>query len=326
MIKSGNGTSCQEMLIAVIAILVGLLLLYYGAEWLVEGSSSLALGVGLSPLVVGLTVVAYGTSAPELAVSVDAAFTDKGDIAIGNVIGSNIANIGIVLGVAALIRPMRVNLQMVQIHAPLMVASAALLTWFLRDGRLNRPEGAMLFLAVIAYTALSLKLGRQEARKVRKEVSELPVDKPGSVWKAAGLTLFGLLVLMGGGHVLVVGAVKLAHLMQVSEAVIGLTIVAVGTSLPDLMASAVAAYRGQGDLAIGNAIGSVMFNLLNVTGVAAMLHPIDASDVNLADCFIMIAILALTLPLLRTGLVLKRWEGGLMVACYAGYVSFRWFI
>jgi len=304
-------------------VLIGLVLLYYGAETLVEGASTLALAAGLTPLVVGLTVVAYGTSLPELAVSVTATLNDQGGLAIGNVVGSNICNIGVVLGFAAVCRPLVVTTETTRIYIPFMVVAGIMVTLMLTDNYLSRWEGAILVAGITLYTVFGVRRCR---RQIADQAALEPVEKIENppLLKPLGLTVLGLGILLLGGKVLVHGSVELAKALHVSEAVIALTVVALGTSAPDLAASAIAARRGHGELAAGNAIGSVLFNLLNVLGVAALVRPITASGIDPVDHLVQLAFLAVTLPMLATGLVMKRWEGGLCLAGYVAYVVYRW--
>jgi len=306
-------------------LIAGLGLLYCGAEGLVRGSSSLATRFGINPLIVGITIVAYGTSMPELVVSVQAALQGSGDIAVGNIIGSNICTIGIVLGVAALVRPLRIQLQMLRRHVPLVIFCSIFVTVLLRDARVDRLEGLILFLGIIAYTAANLQGARQESNPdVLKEFSGAAKSRHASVRTDALLVLGGLVGLMLGGDWLLDGAVGLANHLQMQEAVIGLTVVAIGTSFPDLMASVVAAARREPDIAVGNAIGSILFNLLNALAVAALIRPLNAPGIQFMDCGIMIAMAVMILPLMRTGFILQRWEGGLFVIVYIVYIFLRW--
>lgn len=312
------------MLEAVGIVLIGLVLLYYGAETLVEGASTLALAAGLTPLVVGLTVVAYGTSLPELAVSVTATLNDQGGLAIGNVVGSNICNIGIVLGFAAVCRPLVVTTETTKIYLPFMIVSGIMVTLMLTDNHLSRWEGTILVVGITFYTIFGVRRSRQQVSgsAASAEAGEKAENPP--LLKPLGYTLLGLVILLLGGKVLVHGAVVLAKAMQVSEAVIALTVVALGTSAPDLAASAIAARRGHGELAAGNAIGSVLFNLLNVLGIAALVNPITASGIDPLDHLVQLGFLAITLPMLATGLVMRRWEGGVCIAAYVAYIIYRW--
>lgn len=310
---------------SILLILVGLGLLYFGAEWLVRGSAGLALRLGLSPLVVGLTVVAYGTSMPELVVSVKAAWLGSGDIAVGNVVGSNICNIGVILGLACLIQPLQVKLQLLRQDVPLMVGITALVIGLLWDQHLSRWEGALLVLGIIAYTVHLLRAARRETEPaVAEEFQALDTHRRVGLGRQVAFILGGLLLLFLGGQSLLAGAVQLARGLGVSEAVIGLTVVALGTSFPELAATVVAASRKEGDIALGNIIGSNLFNLLNILGTAALVQPLDCRGISRLDFAMMLALAVLLLPLMRSGFRLQRWEGGLLVVLYGSYVAWLW--
>lgn len=324
------------MVEAVAWVLLGLILLYYGAESLVYGASTFALAMGLTPLIVGLTVVAYGTSLPELAVSVTATLKEQGGMAIGNVVGSNICNIGIVLGVAALCRPLVVTRETTHVYVPFMIASAFLVSFFLLDSQLNRTEGIGLTVAIVAYTIFGIRRARDQVKKKREaEIpEEVPDEEAGDedkpvlektpIWKPVFMLFLGFALLLAGGRVLVSGAVVLAEQLGVGESIIALTVVAFGTSAPDLAASVVAAMKGEGEMAAGNAIGSVIFNLLNVLGLAAIAAPIDASDIDRFDHIVQLGFIAAAFPLLVIGFTMRRWQGGLCIAAYVSYVIYRW--
>jgi cation:H+ antiporter len=302
----------------------GLPLLLLGAEGLVRGSSALARRMGVSPLVVGLTVVAFATSAPELFVSVSAALQDKGSIAVTNVVGSNIANVLLILGLAGLIRPLRVKAEVIRVDLPIMVVVSLLGLALLVDGRIDRWEGALLLFGIVVYTGLTIWLARHESlASVRSEFERGVPTRPRGVPGQLALVLAGLSTLILGSHFLVKGAVGLAGYLGVPEAVIGLTVVAVGTSLPELVTSAVAAIRDESDIAIGNVIGSNIFNLLAILGVSALVRPLRSTGVVGLDLVIMIAAAVVVLPMARTGLRLNRWEAAAMLVAYAAYLYLR---
>jgi len=307
-------------------LLTGLVALYFGAEWLVRGGASLAVRLGVTPLLVGLTVVAYGTSTPELIVSSMAAAKGQGAIAIGNVVGSNIFNIGVILGLTALICPMRVQLQLLKFDTPVMVGVALLFLLLFRDGQIQLWE-ALVFLAVIAgYTVLNIRLARRQASaEVQREFGEGVPPPTGSAWKDAGLIVAGLAVLVLGSRLFVSGAVDLARLLKLSEAFIGLTIVAAGTSLPELASSLMAAWRKQPDIAIGNVIGSNIYNILAILGVSGVIAPpINGQGVSQTDTLVMIGISLVLMVIAWTGFKLRRWEGALLLAIYGGYLWQLW--
>ncbi|MDR0703316.1 MAG: calcium/sodium antiporter [Azoarcus sp.] len=303
---------------------LGLAALIAGAELLVRGASKLAAAFGISPLVIGLTVVAFGTSAPELAVSVGAALGDAPDIALGNVIGSNIANVLLILGLSALIIPLAVQSQIIRQEIPIMIGASLLLLTFALDGSLDRFEGLALFTALVAYTFF---LVRQSRAATQAEQAELASDIPDAPWASGrpvqiALIAGGLALLMLGADWLVDAAVNVARSLGVSDLTIGLTVVAVGTSLPELATSAVAALRGERDIAVGNIIGSNIFNICAVLGITGLIAPngIPVSDIaRAADLWIMAAAALVCLPVILTGREISRWEGGLFLAYYAAY-------
>jgi cation:H+ antiporter len=298
---------------------LGLLLLSAGAEGLVRGGASLALSWRISPLAVGLTVVAFGTSAPELAVSVRAALADQGAIAAGNVVGSNIFNIAAILGLSAVIAPLAVHVRLIRIDIPLMLAVTVAGIAVLFDGAVSRVEGLALATGLVVYTIVTLRLARgAEASAVEGTPAPLP-----STALAVVLVLAGLAGLVFGAEWFVRGAVDLARRAGMSEAVIGLTIVAAGTSLPELATSIVAAARRQTDIAIGNIVGSNLFNLLGILGIAATVKPLAAGGLVALDLVAMAVFAALLLPLAASGFTVKRWEGALLLAGYLAYVTVR---
>ena len=298
-----------------LAIAGGIALLYFGADALVRGGAALAVRLGLSPLAVGLTVVSLGTSAPELVVSLDAALEGRGAVAVGNVLGSNVANIGLILGLAAVLTPVAVARQVLRFDLPLLLAVTVCLVAALWDGRVARVEGGLLTAGLCAYVGWTVFDSR------RKHVKPDLPPPTGSILLDAGLVVLGLALLVAGAHFLVEGAVTVATAAGVSDAVIGLTVVAFGTSLPELAASGVAAYRGEGDLAVGNVIGSNMFNSLGILGVSSLVVPLDAPDIEWADLAVMGGATAALLPLMWSGLRVARVEGALLTCGYLGYVA-----
>lgn len=264
------------MIFAFISLSSGLGLLYFGAEGLVRGSSRLAFRLGLSRLVIGLTIVAFGTSMPEMVVSVQTAWAHQGDISLGNVIGSNICNIALILGLSSLVRPLPVHVQVVRLQIPIMIGVSFLIWVLLLDRMLTRVEGECLFLGILLYTYGSLYLAKKEYAQLNKEngSSPLPLSTQ-PPWLDALFILGGLVMLIIGAKIFISGSVTLARILHIREAVIGLTIVAVGTSLPELATSMVAAFKREGDIAIGNVVGSNIFNILAILGVASMVRPIE---------------------------------------------------
>jgi len=307
------------MSMSLFLLVLGLILLYAGAEFLIRGSAAVALRLGMTPLIVGLTVVAFGTSSPELVVSVKATLSESGALALGNVIGSNIINIGLILGLSALIRPLTIGIQVVRVQVPIMII-ASLAAWLVVvDGRISRLEGLVLVLGLLAFIYGSIHLARRE----RTVLSEIPGIRSGTrIWLALVGIAAGLVMLVLGATLLVRSAVALATMLGVSEAMIALTIIAGGTSLPELATSAVAALRKEGDISVGNVIGSNIFNILAILGIAALVHPITVQGISTTDFLVMLGLAVLTLPLMRTGFVLQRWEGVLLLIAYGMYVWF----
>ncbi len=313
-----------------IYLIAGLVLLVAGAEVLVRGASKLAAQFGIPPLIIGLTVVAFGTSAPETAVSVQAALDGSGDLAIGNVVGSNIANVLLILGVTALIAPLVVSRQLIRLDVPIMIG-ASLVTYALAyDGSLSRLDGALLFAGVLAYTGfLIISSLRDKSNGANDEfAAEFGPDqnpKPYAWAINLALIIAGLVLLVSGSNFLVQGATELARALGLSELVIGLTVVAIGTSLPELATSVMAALKGERDIAVGNIVGSNIFNLLCVLGLASMVSPeaiAVAANALQFDFLIMIAVAVACLPIFFNGYAINRWEGGLFVLFYAAYTGY----
>lgn len=294
----------------------GLLFLFVGAEMLIKGAVSLGERFGLSPLIIGLTVVAFGTSAPELVVSVDAALAGYGGIAVGNVVGSNICNLALILGSVALLRPATVDRALIRGAGPVMIVAAVGLALLLANGRLSRLDGLLLTAGIVFYTVMSLRSEDMAAR--------LADETPRAVRStAAAVLLFGagLGMLLLGGSLFVKGGAALALALGVAPAVVGLTVMAAGTSMPELATSVVGAVRGHGAMATGNIIGSNIFNALAIPGVAALVAPLERGGVGAADLGIMILISVVALGFMYTGSRLTRAEGALLLAAYVGYCA-----
>ena len=302
----------------------GVLLLLAGAEALVRGASALALRVGITPLVVGLTVVAIGTSSPELVVSVQAALAGQGGVAIGNVVGSNVANLGLIVGIAALLSPMAVDPKLIRHDMPVMLGSMVALVVFLLDGELARWEGAILLAAAVAYTVDGIRTSRREVREAREalppEVQDAMAEAHHGFKRHFLFVVGGIALLVYGSDLLLDGAIATATRLGVSEAVVGLTLVALGTSLPELATTVVASLRGQGEIALGNAVGSNIFNVFSVLGPAALVRPIGAAGIDGSVLAVMVGFGLLTLFFLVTGGQTRRWEGAVLLAGYAGYI------
>jgi len=305
----------------------GLAALSGGAELLVRGASKLALTLGISPLVVGLTVVAFGTSAPEMAVSVGAVFNGKGDIALGNVVGSNIANVLLILGLAAAIAPLAVHEQIVRQEVPIMIGVSALLVALVHDGQLAQQEGVLLFGMLVAYVWLLITQSRRASRAKRAEAAPARQARAwDSHWGVqAGLVLGGLALLVLGADWLVAAAVSMARALGVSDLVIGLTVVAVGTSMPEIATSLLAAIRGERDIAVGNVVGSNIFNVLGCLGLSSLISdagiPVSDAARNF-DLWVMLAVAFACLPIAITGREIARWEGFAFLGFYGAYVAY----
>ncbi|MEP4522474.1 MAG: calcium/sodium antiporter, partial [Alloalcanivorax venustensis] len=300
-------------------IVLALGLLFIGAEGLVRGSSSLALRAGLSPLTVGLTIVAFGTSSPELVVSLKATLSQQGDISVGNVVGSNIFNIAIILGITALLCPIPVHRKIIKIDAPIALGLTCLLLVLLLNDSLGRLEGLLLFAGIIAYTVMNVVFANKEPVNGGNDDDAAPGISRHWILDTAFM-LGGLGILIFGSRLLVDHSIILAKGFGVSEAVIGLTIVAAGTSMPELATSVVAALRKQPDIAIGNVVGSNVFNILGILGVTSLVSPLYAPGISWTDYAAMLAFTVLLIPLLYTGRILHRLEGLALIALYAGYL------
>jgi len=302
-----------------------LVFLYFGADLLVKGSSKLALRLGVAPLIVGLTIVAFGTSMPEMIVSLKASFSGNSAISLGNVLGSNIFNLCVILGLASLIQPLRVQSGLVRRDVPAMIASAFLMILFFIDGVFS-PGESLAFLALFfLYTGWTLQPALKKKEKIlNDEFRDYLVPSAGSPLLFILLIGGGLGLLAAGAHLLVAGSITLARLFGVSEAVIGLTIVAAGTSLPELATSLVAALKKEPDISVGNIIGSNIFNTLAVLGGAGAVRPLTASGITWADLGVFGLASCLAFPFFKSGFRLSRLEGGLLLALYAAYVAFLW--
>lgn len=333
-------------------ILLGLVLLVAGGEMLVRGAAGLAARIGMSPLVVGLTVVAFATSAPELAVTLGAVLRGEPGLAVGNVVGSNIANVLMILGASALILPLLVKVQLVRVDIPFMAAFSVLFLLLASDGGLSRVDGLILFVLLILYISVAIILSRREGQAddlqgpgaaiatrsagrvaqsvgddadTMTEAAEEVEAQGGSIGRDLVFLLIGVALLIVGANILVGGATGIAKAFGVSELIVGLTVVAVGTSLPELATSIVAVRRGQRDLAVGNVVGSNIFNIGAVAGLAGIISPtgLPVPESALAlDIPLMIAASLVLLPLAFTGKLIARWEGALLLGLYVSYLVY----
>lgn len=314
------------MLIQLLLLALGLVILVLGADWLVRGASRLALSFGISPLVIGLTIVAFGTSAPEMAVSVKSAWVGQADIALGNVVGSNIFNVLGILGLSALVAPLIVDQKMVRFDVPIMIGVSVLALAFGLDGTIARWEGGVLFAGIVGYTVFLIRQSRRESRAIEKEYADEfgggAAARSSPVMNVV-LIVLGLVLLVLGARLLVDSAIAIARHFGVSELIIGLTIVACGTSLPELATSVLAAWKGERDIAVGNVVGSNIFNILAVLGMSSLVSPVGVAESVLRfDIPVMIAVAVSCLPIFFAGHQIKRWEGGLFVFYYVAYTAY----
>lgn len=308
------------MLPDVAFLIAGLILLPLGAEMLVRGASSLALRMGITPLVVGLTIVAFATGTPELAVSIKGAVTGNSGIALGNVVGSNISNIALVLGVAALVRPMKVQARLVRREMPLMVGASVFLFLLLLDGALGRADGLVLLVTGVGYTVFAYRGAKAGAAPAVTEEFEEAILQSRLPARDAVLMAGGIVALVVGAESLVRGAVAVAGALGVDQAVIALTVIAIGTSLPELATSVVAARKEQADVAFGNVIGSNTLNILAVLGITALIHPFAVVGIRPLDLGMLVGTAVLVLLLMARGWVLNRAEGFALMTLYVAYV------
>jgi cation:H+ antiporter len=312
----------------ILMFILGLATLVVGAELLVRGAGRLATTLGISPLVVGLTVVAFGTSAPEIAVSVNAALSGNTDIAVGNVVGSNIFNVLFILGLSALIAPLIVNAQIIRQEIPILIGACLLLFAISTDDRISFAESLLLVSALITYTVFLIVQSRKESQAIQDEYAAennktSSWDKP--VYVQVALIISGLIMLVQGSEWLVDSAVIFAKMLGVSDIVIGLTIVAAGTSMPEVATSITAAIKGERDIAVGNVVGSNTFNILGGLGITGLVASggiiVPASVINF-DLWVMLAVCFACIPVFMTGREIARWEGGVFLAYYVAYVAY----
>jgi cation:H+ antiporter len=328
---AGRCLSLQYPIMNILMFLGGLILLVIGANVLVRGASKLALSFGISPLVVGLTIVAFGTSAPEVAVTVGAVLDGKTDIAIGNVVGSNIFNVLFILGISALIAPLVVNIQLIRQEVPIMIGGSLLLLALGLDGRLSFSDGGVLFVLLVSYTVFLVVQSRRETQAAKDEYADEIKPAEAGAWDdrlPAQLLLIGagLAALVFGSEYLVQASVNFAKAMGVSDLIIGLTIVAAGTSMPEVATSITAAIKGERDIAVGNVVGSNTFNILGCLGLSGLV----SGDLGLTlapsllafDIWVMLAVALACLPVFMTGREIARWEGGVFLGYYVAYVAY----
>jgi cation:H+ antiporter len=302
---------------------LGLIVLVGGAEALIRGSVRVARALGVSPFMIGFTLIGFGTSAPELVVSLSAALADSSEIALGNVVGSNIANVGLVLGVAALVRPLTAHMRLLSVEVPLVILTGLLLWVLCQDGGLGRADGAVLLTGFSGLCLYLYRNARAEPPEVKEEVGK-SADSHMGVWVACLLAVAGIVALVGGAHLMVVAAVEIAKSLGVGEWFIGLTVVAVGTSFPEVAAAIAAAYKGESDLVLGNVAGSNLFNILLILGTTATVQPMAVPDVAVwNEIPAMAGFSFLLLAAVTRGMRIHRWEGAVMIAAYAGFIAWQ---
>lgn len=298
-------------------MIISLVVLYFGAEWLVGGASSLAARLNISPLIIGLTIVSMGTSAPELVVSIKAAMAGQSALSIGNVLGSNLFNIALILGVSALIVPLTVKRQLLKVDVPVMVGATLLFLIMFIDGKLSFTESLILIILFVGYMVYLFIVSLKNKDSNEENTAMIRIYKH---WMLdVVLIALGLVGLIYGSDLLVKNAIIIAQKLGMSEAMIGLTIVAAGTSIPELATSLVAAVRKQSDIAIGNAVGSNTFNLLLILGTAGVIYPIETPDINIVDSLFMLGISALLWVFMKIGTKINRVQGMIFLLAYVGY-------
>ena len=312
-------------MISVLYFLAGLVLLYLGGESLVSGAAAFGRRIGMTPLVAGLTIVAFATSAPELAVCLRAAVNNQHGLALGNVVGSNICNLALILGLTALVRPSELGDRFIKRDVPIMIASTVLVLALLIDGRFFRVEGALLVTAIVVYLMIEVRRARERRGRELGVFLERQGERPQPVLVTALLLAGGLALLVWGGELLVLGAVDIATRLGVPPAVVGLTVAALGTSLPELATSIVAARRGYSDMAVGNLVGSSIFNLLFILGTTSLVIPLSRGAVTNVDLGVMLGVTVLVSIMMRTGSRIGRWEGASLVVIYFSYLGWLFF-
>lgn len=302
---------------------VGLAILYFGAEGMLGGSTRIARRMGVSPLVIGLTLVAFGTSAPELSLDVTAAFRGTTELAFGDLVGSNIANVGLILGIAAIIRPLHIHARLLRAEVPIVIATS-LVVWALAiDGQLSRQDGLILLALFVLFVGYSVRAARSESAAVKKELEDA-VPHDGKPLRDVFFVIGGLAGLVVGAQLMVYAAVAFARQLGVSELMVGLTIVAIGTSLPELATSIVAARKNEADIVVGNVIGSNIFNMLCVLALVAVIQPIPISPESLrVDVPVMAVYVVLLVPIMLRGMLVARGEGIFLVSGYAAFLLWQ---
>lgn len=309
-----------ELILNFLLVGVGLAMLYFGAEWLIRGAISISNKFGVSQLVIGLTVVAFGTSTPELAVSVSSAIQGLSDVALGNVVGSNIVNIGAILGISAIISPIAVSKSTIKKEIPIMIGISFLLLAIILDGKIDFVDGALLVIGIIVFTGYSYRSSKKDTDI--ETIQNYQVLQKNIISKSTIFIAAGLLLLTVGSFLTVDNAVIIGNSFGISELFMGLTVVAIGTSLPELITSIVAAKKGHADLSVGNIVGSNIFNIMAILGISSLISGITVSEQILIDVGIMLTFSLILIPIMRSGFIISRKEGMLLIAGYVGYVIF----
>ena len=311
----------MNLLLQLLLCAIGVTLLCYGADFLVRGGVRIANALKIPSIIIGLTLVSFATSAPELVVSIDAAIENNGDISIGNVMGSNVSNIGLILGLTCLISPVKVEPRLLKFDSPVLLFSTILLIFFtMLNGGVTRIEAAILLTIFVLYMWKTIADALKGEAAPSEE--ETPKGKPISMTLAFVFVIGGILALVGGAKLFVNASVEIAKISHVSDAVIALTIVAIGTSLPELATSVVAAYKGENGIAVGNVIGSNIFNILSILGIAPLVRPIKAAGIHTADIMTMGILTVLMVIMMASHKTVSRLEGALLLLLYIGYISF----
>lgn len=304
----------------------GLVVLYLGAEGTLHGAVSIAGRMGISQLVIGLTLVAFGTSCPELSLDISAAVQGNSELAFGDLIGSNIANVGLILGMAAIVYPLRVHMRLLRAEVPIAISTSLLVLALALDGVISRQDGVVMLAAFVLFVGYSYRVSRRESREVQREIKDAAAVKI-SIGKSAAMVVAGLVGLVVGAQLMVYAAVEGATLLGISPLIVGLTIVALGTSLPELATSLVAARRKEADIVVGNVIGSNIFNLLLILAIVAIINPVNVTPASLRiDLPVMIAFVGVLAPIMLRGMVVSRNEGILLVVGYVGFLAWQVFV
>lgn len=314
-----------DFFINLLFVSVGITMLYFGANWFVDGSVTIAKKLRISQIIIGLTIVAFGTSAPELAVNVSAALDGISDVVMGNIVGSNLLNIGLIIGISAIISPLLVKKTTIKKEVPIMIGASVILILMSIDGILSLFDGIILVAGVLLFTFFSYKMSKKEETDIEEIPTGLKLEKSNVGPKSILLLGVGLFLLTIGAFLTIDNAVILAKTIGLTERIIGLTLIAIGTSLPELTTSIIAAKKGHYDLSVGNIVGSNIFNILAILGISATIIDIPIADETFFDYYVMLAFSLILIPIMRTGFVISRLEGIFLIVGYVGYVGYLLF-